>query len=249
MADVYLYHFSLKDESRVAPHWADFCSWLDITTLNRLSKNPRAQRRVQSLLSKIVLYYLLNEVEPGASPQKYPLRYSPKGAPYFPDLNWKCSISYQQQWISVALATQGAVGIDLETLKRQAQFKLLPESLRQRLQERGIHHWCELEAYAKYWQEGLSIVFVSPLPPTDELSFKNYPVSSGLSCCVVTEPEQTIEQRYIMLDELIFFVNNPFTQTGQRRPVLGLNQLENGSTKTLPSGGVLTPPPKYHVAG
>ncbi len=251
MPDIYLRHFYLGDGQKLASHSAALLSIFDGETRTRIEKARTAEQRLRSLASKLMLYHALGDVIHGAPPQAFPLRYGPKGNPYFSQLPYHCSVSYQAPWISVALALSGKIGIDIERGNRNGRFRLLPQKLKARLRELNISSWNELEAYAKYWNEGLSILFADPFPAAEPLAISHYPLSTDLDCCVIRAPDLQLEQRYLMLDDLIFYFNNPFANqlvnnvTEECRP----KELNNGSCKKIPAGRVLTPAPQYHATG
>ncbi len=208
MADILLHHLYANRmlEAEVALDYA--CQTLDVGTQRRLQKIKDPQLRNRSICSKLMLYQMANDHFGHITPQNYPLRYDQRGQPRLSGLALDFSISYQQNWISVAITNQGKVGIDVETRDRNERFAALPEIWRRKLAQCSISKWNELEAYAKYWGTGLGIVFSHPFPIADNTSIIHRPVSNEIDCCIVGTGDIQINQHYVMLNDVVYSFNN-----------------------------------------
>ncbi len=82
----------------------------------RLSVDPRAQSR--TLLGVALACRLLSAAS-GRSVEPRALRYTRRGKPHVPGLP-EFSIAHAGGWVACALASAGAVGIDIEPLARRA---------------------------------------------------------------------------------------------------------------------------------
>lgn len=208
MANILLHHLHTARITGTGATLDAACLALDERTQQRIRKIENRQLRNRSICSKLMLYQMANDWFGHVTPAAHPLQYDHRGRPSLAGLPLNFSISYQQDWVSVAVTNQGSIGIDVESRLRNNRFTALPAPWRLKLAQCSISKWNELEAYAKYWGTGLGIVFAQPIPVADDMSIRHRPVSHEIDCCVVGKGDIQIDQHYVMLDDVIYSFKN-----------------------------------------
>ncbi|MEZ4986046.1 MAG: hypothetical protein R2795_13590 [Saprospiraceae bacterium] len=208
MPDILLNHLYTGNLQKTDSYWLDLQKLLDAGTRKRIQKNRNRRQQINSLCSKLMLYHMANDCIGKVSPSSHPLRYSTKGYPSLMGIPLSISISYQGDWVTVAISHNVRIGIDVESVERNVKFKQIPLNWRRKLERINIKTWNELEAYAKLWGHGLSILFSKPLPYDSSISFTHLPVSYNIDCCVASAGVTNIKQYYVQWDDIAYSFKN-----------------------------------------
>lgn len=204
MNSIYMSHLTLNKHVNNL----EFQKWVNLfhpSLHHRIAKMNNRKAQFRALLSKAMIYYELDQLGNNICPKLHPFKYTKKGNPLIEGVNINCSISYHEHHISVALCTTAKVGIDLETKSRNQQFECLPPALKSKLKELSISQWNELEAYAKYLEEGLSIVFRKGFDKPTDIEFQQLDIGEGIYCCVLSDCHFQVYQRRLNFHELEHF--------------------------------------------
>ncbi len=214
-----LYFTLIEDDRDILGALSDYSTLFPVDIQKRWGWHLDFDDKINSIVSKLLLYMALRRSYPDANPVDFPLQYHRTGRPFIEKVDFDFNISHSHQLIACAVNYEGRIGIDVQYKRQKRDFLKFKKALRGLSPDDRIHtlaDWAALEAKVKCAGGGLRDM-QQVLTNAQQYSLKIIHLNEDYLCRVASYQPLQLNIRNISSEELLFSIQQQFSSLKKQR--------------------------------
>lgn len=213
-----LYYTLIDEDHALLEALSDYSTLFPVEIQKRWGWHLDFDDKINSIVSKLLLYKALRLTEPTATPMSHSLQYEASGRPCIAEAGFDFNISHSHQMVGCAVNHEGRIGIDIQYKKQHRNFFRFKKALRGLSEDHSIEDlgdWTALEAKVKCSGLGLRDM-KKVLEHPRQYILKTINLNDDYLCCVATYQPIQLSVREVTIGELLDAIQQQFFSLKQK---------------------------------
>ena len=213
-----LYYTQIKENDRLLDALSDYSTLFPVEIQKRWGWHLDFDDKINSIVSKLLLYKALRQIFPDATPLSHRLEYHSSGRPSIAGADFDFNISHSHHMVGCVVNFDGRIGIDIQYKKQNRNFFRFKKALKGLSNDHPIedlNDWTALEAKVKCAGLGLKDM-KAVLQQARQYILKSIDINEDYLCCIATHQPIQLSIQEVSQEELLQTIQEQFSSLKQK---------------------------------